>query len=242
MGQIGRPDVVKRWFLQIPTFYDESFNSAASFLHLYAITGFTEGAVYEIDNCESQGMSREQTAEVLAIAFLHAISGHGMYGMLETLTERLRVYKPKTTIQWPDHWGVDPDAFKSGLDFSTMELLDGELELLSEWYTRWTGEVPLFVPFLGKHRPKLLKSYRNRWEHVVKSLPKQMLPWLQLNWEVIRGHETGIREAVLMCKGFGCTKAETMNAIAWAMLSGAHGSMSNVARAAGDVFDLEDWE
>ena len=75
----------------------------------------------------------------------------------------------------------------------------------------------------------------------VRVMPKQMMPSLLLHWEATRGHEDGIREAVLLAKGFGMTKAETVNPVCWAMLYGAHGCISNVERAAGDVFERDDW-
>src|SRR5262249_19015015 len=146
----------------------------------------------------------------------------------------------KAMIKYPDGWAPDPEFFQAGLDFSTVEMQAGELDKIRDWYRRVCGEVPEWVEFLGKVRPDLLKGYRNRFENTVRVMPKQLMPWILLQFETIRGHEAGIRETVLLCKGFGVTKQEAMNAVAWGMLYGGHGAMSTVARAAGDVFDT-DW-
>jgi hypothetical protein len=242
IAAVGRTDVVKRWFQQIPHFYDPdgAFNTTAGWVHYYCLSGFTEGVLYEIDNCESQGHSREEVSEIIALAFLHAVSDRGMFGMLEPVTKRLELYAPKTQIAYPEGWGADPQRLQAGLDFSTMELLPGELEKIEAWYDRICGEVPEHVRFLGTLRPNLLKAYRNRFENTVRVLPVQMMPWIQLQWEAIRGHEAGIRESVLLCRGLGVGKQVAMNAVAWAMMYGGNGGASTVARAAGDVF-AEDW-
>ena len=52
-----------------------------------------------------------------------------------------------------DGWAPDPGAFTSGMDFSTREVLDGEMDLLQDWYLRTIGEIPAYVGFLRQHRP-----------------------------------------------------------------------------------------
>ncbi len=242
MASLGRTDVVKRWFSQIPTFYDPdgAFNTTAGWVHLYCLIGFTEGVIYEIDNCESQGHSLEEVKEMIAIAFLHGVTARGMFDMGEPIKKRLEQYKPATEIEYPEGWGPDPEFLQAGLDFSTTEMLPGELDKIKDWYMRVCGEVPEHVGFLGSMRPNLLKAVRNRFENTCRVLPKQLMPWMQLQYESFRGHEAGIRETALLCKGFGVGKQSAMNAVAWAMISGGQESMSTVARAAGDVFD-SDW-
>ena len=240
--KLGRPDVVKRWFLQLPAFYDpdRAFNSTAGWVHWYALTGFREGVLYEIDNCESQGHTRDEVVEMLALAFLHAPAAKGMWDLHDDVPKRIERYQPETMIQYPDGWAPDPEFFKAGLDYSTMDIQPGEVESIADWYMDVCGEVPEWVGFLGSVRPNLLKAYRHRFENTVRVMPKQMMPWILLQFEALRGHEAGIREAVLLCKGFGVRKQEAMNAVAWAMLYGGHGCMSTVSRAAGDVFE-QDW-
>jgi hypothetical protein len=239
---LGRPDVVKRWFLQLPAFYDpgRAFNTTAGWVHWYAVTGFTEGVIYEIDNCESQGHSREELIEIFALAFMHAVAAKGMWDLHDIVPKRLERYQPETQIRYPDGWGPDPEFLKAGLDYSDMDMLPGEVEKIEDWYREVCGEVPEWVGFLAKLRPNLLKAYRHRFENTVRVMPKQMMPWIWLQFETLRGHEAGIREAVLLCKGFGVSKETAMNAVAWGMLYGGHGAMSTVSRASQDIWDT-DW-
>jgi hypothetical protein len=51
-----------------------------------------------------------------------------------------------------DGWAPDLGAFSSGIDFSTRDVLDGEMELLEDWYLRTIGEIPAYVGFLRQHR------------------------------------------------------------------------------------------
>jgi hypothetical protein len=241
--ELGRPDAVKRWFSEIPSFYTKTggFFSPLLFVHLYAITGFLEGTIYEIDNAESQGHSKADVAECMALAFLHAPSGHGFFGMRDAISSRMHAYREReTSVTYPDGWEPDPDFFRSGLDFSSTDCSPEEVQLLKEWYERVAGEVPGWVQFLGEYKPELMKTYRNRLENTLRVLPKQMMPWLLLSWETHRGFEVGIREAVLLCRGFGVTKPQAIDAIGWGMLYGGHGAMSNVYAAAGDVLE-QDW-
>lgn len=243
LGVLGRPDVVKRWFLQIPTFYAEKdgFFSAATFLHLYALQGFEEGVIYEIDNCQSQGLEKQQVVEVLALAFLHSPS-NGFFSMKETIEKRLREYsEPERPVEWPEGWAPDPEFFEAGLDFSKPELSPEEREKLEAWYQRVCGEVPRHVGFLAEFRPQMLKAYRNRFENTVRCLPKQMFPWTLLQFEALRGYPDSIRDTVLLARGFGLTKTQTVDGLIWAFLYGGHGAMSLIDRAVGDLL-REPWD
>jgi hypothetical protein len=182
------------------------------------------------------GSSQAAQLATLAVAFLHA-GPRGMRYVATSAQEYLRTYvDPDPLGAWPEGWDVDPDAFASGLDFSNPDLQPGELELLSDWYRNVSGEVPSFVPFLGKHRPHVLKAYRHRFEYAIKdAMPKQMMPYLQLHWNVARGNGPGIREAVLMGRGFGMTDEQLNDAIVWAMLYGGSASVSVAADATEDI-------
>lgn len=72
------------------------------------------------------------------------------------------------------------DTLRSGLDFSDPQLSPAELLRLEDWYEDLTGEVPPVVRFMGRHRPDVLKAYRDRYESCLKVLPKQSLP---LTWD-----------------------------------------------------------
>jgi hypothetical protein len=92
------------------------------------------------------------------------------------------------------------------------------------------------VRFLAQHRPGLLKAYRDRYEHAIRdSLPKQMLPWLMLNYNVVRGFHEGIRENVLLGRALGMTKEQLLDAICFGVLHAGANALGIAEEAAGDL-------
>jgi hypothetical protein len=159
---------------------------------------------------------------------------------METIAEALTDFEwitPKQPAQFPDGWAVDPDAFRSGLDFSTWTLSTDELGKLEAWYERWLGEVPRYVRFLARNRPEMLKMHRYRYENLIRVLPKQVLPMTLLSYNVIRGFESGIRENVLLAKGFGVAKHDVIGEINQTLINAGMEALDSVDRAVGDVFD-----
>jgi hypothetical protein len=237
LGEFGRPDVVKRWLAQVPHWEapPESFFTPLSFILTYSIRGDETGTIWEVNNCERIGHTREEVIDAFAIMFVNAPS-LGIHDMSPRLRERLRNYaEPERPFRWPDGWSVDPDAFKSGMDFSVEELQSGELELLEAWYRRVAGEVPPGVTLLASIRPNLLKAYRNRVENAVRVLPAQQYALMQLHFEAVRGWEAGIREWLMIARGLGVTRPQAASALVFAMMYGGISAMSTAARAAGDV-------
>jgi len=202
------------------------------FMHYYAITGFTRGVIVEI---QFGRHSKAEVADALAIALMHSF-GVGLFTVAAEVQDYLRIYPgPAEPISWPDGWTPDPEFFRAGLDFSTPELLPGELERIESWYTRVTGEVPRFVRFLGEVSPNVLKAYRNRFENTVRALPKQALPWLQVHYHALVANEEGLRDNILLARGFGMTQRQVVDALLWAMLYGGVEVISLVDRVAGDL-------
>jgi hypothetical protein len=235
-----RPDVWKRFAAQSRAAEPPgSFGSHLRYLHYYAIIGHVQGVLYQIKLVQHGGHTRDEVVETLALAILHS-PNYGLHDGGPAIAEAVRTYEARPEpFVWPEGWASDPAAFKSGLDFSVPAMQPGELELLEEWHRAVTGEVPRYVGFLGQHRPGLLKAYRNRLENTLRVLPKQMLPYLLLHFETIRGHEEGIREAALLGRGVGMTKEQALDAVSSALNYAGHAGISTVDRAAGDVF--ADW-
>jgi len=237
-----RFDVLKRYRLQARMTPTERglqmpLANTLAFLHYYSIVGYDDGILYEVKNGQAVGATKAQVLETIAVAFLHA-GPRGMRYVASSSQEYMRTYEDPEPGPWPEHWDVDPEAFRSGMDFSNPEMQDGELELLEQWYERVSGEVPRHVRFLGKHRPHVLKAHRHRFEYAIKDgMPKQMMPYLQLHWNVIRGFRDGIREAALMGRGFGMTSEQLTDAIVWGMLYGGPAAVSIADEACGDVLD-----
>lgn len=244
----NRPDMLKLHFLQmqnvfsIPDEGEYRILIAATMLHWYTCHRFTEGINAEVRSCQREGASKEQINEVLAIALIHSgPSGfrfvyHAVFDYLTTYVE------PDKAAIFPRGWGPDPEALKSGMDFSTPECSRDDKNALFSWYERNLGEVPRSVRMLARYNPAYLKAYRARVERTMRgALPKQLLPYMELHYNMNRGFEDGIREAALLGRGWGMTRAEVMHAVTFGTgyMAGLEG-LNIVDRAIGDV--LDSWE
>src|SRR3546814_17648584 len=102
---------------------------------------------------------------MIAIAFVHA----GPRGM-QTIAEAMKGLEfpetPEIPAKFPKGWAPDIQAFRSGLDFSTVDLTTDEKAKLYDWYLRTIGEIPPYVRFMAEHRPQLLKTNRARIENM----------------------------------------------------------------------------
>jgi hypothetical protein len=105
---------------------------------------------------------------------------------------------------FPVGWAPDSEAFKSGIDPSTLELTEADRRSLFGWYERTLGEVPRSVQFAARYNPSFLKAFRLKWENAFKgALPKQMMPLLMLRNNTLAGRRDGMREAALLAKAWG---------------------------------------
>lgn len=206
-----------------------------SFIPYYAIMGYERGVRYMVHTRQRLGLTKAQVMEGIAIAFLVV----GPAGM-ETIARALADYEwvePEQPAIFPEGWAPDNDGLRSGIDFSAEVMSADELALLEGWFRQKVGEIPPYVPFLGRHRPNLLKAARNRWENSIQTLPKQVLPTTLLHYEVIRGFGEGIRENVLLARAFGVSKEITLNTIFSGLINAGTAGASIVQGAAGDIFD-----
>jgi hypothetical protein len=241
-----RPDVLKRYRLQARQTPGEGLLtmplSVLAHLHYYVIVGYEDGILYEVKHAQDLGATKDEVLETIAFSFIHA-GPRGMRFAATSSLEYLRTYEdpPGGGATWPVGWAPDPDALAAGLDFSDPELLPGELEKIEDWYERTCGEIPAHVRFLGEHRPALLKAHRNRFENSARhALPKQMLPYMMIHFNVIRGFAEGIREGVLIARGFGVARDLAADAIAWGGHYGGPAGLAIAQKAVGDV--LEAWD
>jgi hypothetical protein len=235
-----RPDVLKRHkartrhfsSVEVPTSHLVQILTA---IHQYTIMGFREGIAYEIRLAQNLGATRADILDTLSVAFIH--SGHrGMYAAA-AYADYLRDYAdPPEAERFPAGWAHDPRAFHSGMDHSSREATDEDMERLRAWYLDTVGEIPRHVEFLARHRPGLLKAYRDRYEHAIRdSLPKQMLPYLLLNYSVVRGFREGIRENVLLGRAMGMRREQLLDAICFAVLHAGVNALDVADEAAGDL-------
>jgi hypothetical protein len=62
-------------------------------------------------------------------------------------------------------------------------------------------------------------------------------PYALLQISITRGFADGIREGLLLGRGFGVTKTQILEAINWGTFYGGHESLNLVDEVAGDVLD-----
>jgi hypothetical protein len=240
-----RPDVLKRHKARTRHYRsakepDHPLVGLLAAVHQYTISAFREGVAYEVRLAQTMGATRADILDTLSVAFVH--SGHrGMYAAA-AYSDFLRTYvDPLPAQRFPPSWSFDPHAFDSGMDYSVREASQEDMDRLREWYQRTLGEVPRYVTFLARHRPELLKAYRDRYEHAIRdSLPKQMLPFLMLNYNVVRGFHEGIRENVLLGRALGMTQEQLLDAICSGVLHAGVNALGIVDEAAGDLLQVTD--
>jgi hypothetical protein len=228
----NQPEVLKRYRLQA-AFSESKPITALGMLHYYAVYAYEDGVLYEIRNSRAWGATKAQVLETLAVAFIHA-GPRGMRFVASAATEEMRGYEHSgQEMQFPEGWAPDPDALRSGLDFTSPDLSAEERRALDDWYLRVVGEVPGWVTFLGEHRPQVLKAYRARLENSIRdALPKQVLPWLLIQLNTARGFREGIREWGLVGKSFGMEDADIVDAVVWGAGYGGGGDSVTIARDA----------
>jgi hypothetical protein len=247
-----RPEALKAYRRAIettvgPQGFDSGLGGASALtgLHTYTILAYPQGIVYEIINARSRGATKTEVTDVLSIAWLHS----GTVGMNTAATaarEYMRSWdpdEPAPGMPYPAGWARDPDAFRSGLDFTDVTTItDAELRALQDWHRRVQGAVPAYVPFLARQYPVALKVFRARYESVIAqaSLPKQMIAVLFLHTAAFRQRPDAVRRAAAMARAFGVSKGQALHALA------------NAQRYLGDLFAdaafepiaglFEDWD
>lgn len=240
-----RPDVLKRYRYWAHMITSEAeagkpLSHVIAMMHHYAIIGYDDGILYEIRLSQFGGATKGEILDALAVAALH---GHprGTRAVASSSTEYMRTYQdPPHKDRWPTSWSFDPHAFDAGLDYSTPEATKDDMAKIMDWYQTVNGEVPRYIRFMAEFRPRMLKAYRDRYERAIRDgLPKQMLPFLLLHQNTMRGFGEGIRENVLLGRHLGMNRDQLTDAVFWAM----YGSPENYAvveDVAGDILRAMD--
>jgi hypothetical protein len=240
-----RPDVLKRHKARTRHFSSVTeprhpLVGLLGAIHQYTVSGFREGIAYEIRLAQTNGALRTDILDTLSVAFIH--SGHrGMYAAA-AYKDYLRDYvDPDAPDRFPVNWTFVPGLFDSGMDYTTRDATDEDMDKLMSWYQQTLGEIPRYAQFLAEHRPGLLKAYRDRYEHAIRdSLPAQMLPFLMLNYNVVRGFGEGIRENILLGRALGMSREQLLDAICYGVLHAGANALGIVEQAAGDVLRATD--
>jgi hypothetical protein len=178
-----------------------------SLLFDYILLGWEDGILNQIDSLKFRKVSKAQIMEIVMAAQIWG-GMKSLQCVYRAANTYLREYQDSPTpAAFPPGWAPDTDAFKSGLDLSTLQFTDEDRANLLNWYQRTLGEVPRSVQFAAKHNPAFLKAYRLKWENAFKgALPKQMMPVMMLRNNAIAGRRDGMREAALLAKAWGVTR------------------------------------
>ena len=103
---------------------------------------------------------------------------------------------------------------KSGLDLSSRELTESDRKNLTAWYEKTIGYLPNSIKWAMKYHPTFVKVNRAKWEVAIKTLPKQVVPYMLLRHHTITGNRDGLREAALLGKAWGITPEWIVQGIA----------------------------
>jgi hypothetical protein len=150
-------------------------------------------------------MTKAYLMELVIFSQLYA-GMRGLNHVYAAVGNMLAVFAdPPGPVAFPDGWAADPQAFKCGLDLSTRALTEQDRKNLVDWYERTLGFLPNSILFGLKHHPEFVKVHRAKWEAAIKTLPKQVAPYMLLRHHTITGMKEGLREAVLLAKAWGIT-------------------------------------
>jgi hypothetical protein len=212
-------------------------------LHWYACHRVVEGIGHEVRSSQLAGASKAAVNEIFALAFMH--SGPSGFGAVhEAAFDYMNSYQdPSTEITWPSGWAPDVEAFRTGLDFTVPDLSADERDRLFGWYEATIGYVPESIQLLTTYNPRFAKAHRSKFEGALSTgaLPKQIVPYILIHYNVNRGWADGIREATLLGKAWGMTRDHVVHAIT--LGTGYMAGLDGLTIAHGAIGDLlEAWD
>jgi hypothetical protein len=182
-------------------------------IHSYMMLGWETGIRNEFYELWRVGMTKEQIMELVMFTQLYA-GMRGLGHVYRATGDFLPAYgSPPVPLEFPDGWGPDPEAFRSGLDLSTREMTPTDRANLTAWYERTIGYVPASIEFGLKYHPEFVKVNRAKWEVAIRTLPKQIAPYLMLRHNVITQSVEGLREAALLGKAWGISRDFVIQAV-----------------------------
>ncbi|HEX5140900.1 MAG TPA: hypothetical protein VFX19_08145 [Dehalococcoidia bacterium] len=174
-------------------------------IHTYMMTGWETGILNEFHTLRRNGVTKAQLMELVMFTQLYA-GMRGLGHVYHAVGNLLPVWEdPKDPAPWPEGWAADPEAFKSGLDLTTRQMTPEDVSNLTAWYEKTIGYLPDSIAFGLKHHPEFVKVHRAKWETALRTVPKQVAPYMMLRHNTITGSREGLREAALLGKAWGIT-------------------------------------
>jgi len=180
----------------------------------YMMYGWETGILNEFHTLRRNGMTKKQIMELVMFSQIYA-GMRGLGHVYRAVGDLLALWEDvEHPAPFPEGWAPDPDAFKCGLDLSTRELTEQDRNNLTRWYESTIGYLPNSIKFGIKHHPEFVKVNRAKWEVALKTLPKQVAPYLMLRQHTTSGSREGLREAALLGKAWGITPELIIQGIA----------------------------
>lgn len=181
----------------------------------YMVLGWEAGIRNEFLQLRKTGISKEKVMELVLFAQLYA-GMRGLGHVHHAVGDVLSAWGPpnEPVDVFPEGWAPDPDAFRSGLDFSVREMTSRDRHNLTDWYERNVGYLPDSIGFGLEHHPGFVKANRGRWETAIRTLPKQMAPYLMLRQHTMTGSAEGLHEAASLARSWGISKKYVVQAVA----------------------------
>jgi hypothetical protein len=160
------------------------------------------------------GLAKEKIMELVMFAQLYG-GVRGMGHVVRAVGDTYPAFGPprQPLAPWPEGWAADPEAFRSGLDLSVRHLTADDRANLIAWYERTLGYVPESIRFGLKYHPDFVKVNRAKWEVVIRTLPKQVVPWQMIRQNMTTGSADGLRETVALCRAWGISRDLTISGI-----------------------------
>jgi hypothetical protein len=167
----------------------------------------------EFHTLRRNGMTRAQLME--AVMFTQLTAGmRGLGHVYHAIGNLLPIWgETEHEAPFPEGWTPDPDAFKCGLDLTTRHMTDVDVANLTAWYEKTIGFLPDSIQWGLKHHPEFIKVHRAKWETSLKTLPKQVAPYMMLRHHMITGNKEGLREAALLGKAWGMSAQSMIRCI-----------------------------
>jgi hypothetical protein len=182
-------------------------------LSTYIFQGWETGIFNEFNALRKNGLGKDQVMEVVMFTQLYA-GMRGLGHVYRAVGDFLPAWgSPSIAPVFPKGWVPDPEAFKSGLDLSVREMTSADRANLEAWYEKNIGYVPSSMLFGLKYHPEFTKVNRAKWEVAIRTLPKQIAPYLMLRHNLITQNKEGLREATLLCRSWGVRKSQIVAAL-----------------------------
>ena len=217
---------------------------ALLFLHYYALIGNERGVRYQVIAARRWGATRAEAMDVLELAFLAAgpFAGNAATAAGDLLEQWPLDARREVDDPWPASWSpAKPHAAQAPIDIGRAGATTEEVAAIARWLEVAGTPRPVTVAVLGRFAPSVLKALYGRYEHAANgaSLPRQLVPLLELHAAAIAGRFEVARRALRDARDRGVTRPQALAIVAFAIMYSLPGAVEELAEQLGPV--LVEW-